>query len=196
MAALEPLGFRVVLAEYPGYGARGGRLSERSLVADARETVRLAAGDFPGPLYVWGESLGAGVATGVVADCSLPVDGVALITPFTSLPDMAVAVYRLPFLRPFVRDRYDSVANLRSFQHPVAILVSERDELIPAEQGQALYDSLSTRKRLWEFPGAGHNTWPAGADEGWWAEVAAFLEPPASAGASLPQPPPAAHRAG
>jgi alpha-beta hydrolase superfamily lysophospholipase len=191
VAALVPLGFRVVLAEYPGYGAREGELNEATLVTDARETVRLAARDFPAPLYVWGESLGSGVATGVAggvaADPSLPVKGLALITPFSSLPDMAVAVYRLPFLRPFVRDQYDSVANLRGFHQPVAILVSERDELIPREQGQALYDTLATKKRMWTFEGAGHNTWPAGAGERWWAEVAAFLEAPADARASHPQ---------
>jgi pimeloyl-ACP methyl ester carboxylesterase len=194
LAALEPLGFRVVLAEYPGYGPREGELSEASLVADAVTTVRLAAGDFPGPLYVWGESLGAAVASAVAADPGLPVEGLALITPFTSLPDMAQAVYRLPFLRPFVRDRYDSVAHLRGFRQPVAVLVSERDELIPEEQGKALYDSLQTEKRLWVFEGAGHNTWPAGASESWWAEVATFLEVSALP-TSLPEPP-TAHQPG
>jgi alpha-beta hydrolase superfamily lysophospholipase len=176
VAALEGLGFRVLLAEYPGYGARDGRLSEASLVADAEETVQRAARDFGGPLYVWGESLGSGVATAVVADPSLPVDGLVLITPFTSLADMAQAVYGPLPVRWLVRDRYDNVANLRGAQMPVAILVAERDELIPPHQAQALYDSLTTRKRLWIWPGAGHNTWPARAGAPWWREVAAFLE--------------------
>ena len=39
--ALVPLGFRVVLAEYPGYGPRTGAVSEATLVADAEKTVML-----------------------------------------------------------------------------------------------------------------------------------------------------------
>lgn len=46
--ALEARGFRVVLAEYPGYGGRPGELSEKSLVADARLTVLLARKAFGG----------------------------------------------------------------------------------------------------------------------------------------------------
>ena len=176
VAALEPLGFRVLLAEYPGYGAREGRPSERALVADARSTFGLVREQFGGPVYVWGESLGCGVATAVAADPSLEVDGLALITPFSSLPDIAQAVYRFPPVRWFVRDRYDSVANLQGFEQPVAVLVAGRDELIPRDQPQRLYDSLTTEKRMWVFEGAGHNTWPPWPEEPWWAEVAGFLE--------------------
>jgi hypothetical protein len=41
-AALTPLGLRVILAEYPGYGPRPSTLSERSMVPDAAETIALA----------------------------------------------------------------------------------------------------------------------------------------------------------
>ena len=182
VAALEPLGFRVLLAEYSGYGAREGRPSERALVADARSTFRLAREQFGGPVYVWGESLGCGVATAVAADPSLEVDGLALVTPFSSLPDMAQAVYRFPPVRWLVRDKYDSVANLQEFEKSVAVLVAGRDELIPRDQPQRLYDSLAAEKRMWVFEGAGHNTWPAWPEEPWWGEVAGFLEGGSSGG--------------
>ena len=173
--ALEPLGFTVVLAEYPGYGPRDGRLSERSLVADARATVRRAEQDFGGPVYVWGESLGCGVATAVAADPSLAVEGLVLITPFTNLPELAQAVYWGLPIGWLVRDQYDSVANLSSFRRAVALVVAEQDELMPRAQAEALYAGLTTRKKMWVFPDAGHNTWPAAATETWWREVASFL---------------------
>ena len=175
LAALEPLGFRVILAEYPGYGARPGQPGEQALVSDARALVELAARDSSGPLYVWGESLGCGVATAVAADPSLPVDGLALITPFTNLPDLAQSVYWYFPAKWIVRDRYDSVANLRDFRKPVAVLVAGSDEIIPFEQAEELYDSLAAPKRLWVFAGAGHNTWPASPQQAWWSEVASFL---------------------
>jgi alpha-beta hydrolase superfamily lysophospholipase len=175
VSALERLGFTVVLAEYPGYGSRQGRLSERALVADAKATARLAARDFGGPLYVWGESLGCGVASAVAADSGLPVDGLALITPFASLPEVAQALYWFVPVKWLVRDKYDSIKNLRRFEKPVAILVAGKDELIPGEHGQAIYDSLTTRKKMWVFEDSGHNTWPASPEEKWWQEVADFV---------------------
>ncbi len=176
MAALEPLGFRVVLAEYPGYGAREGKPTEETLMNDARNTVVAAERDFGGPVYLWGESLGCGVAAGLAADPDLPVEALALITPFTTLPDLAQALYWFLPVRWLVRDQYDNVANLKGFEKPVALLVAERDELMPRAQADALYESLTTQKRMWVFPGAGHNTWPVSPQETWWQEVAVFLE--------------------
>jgi pimeloyl-ACP methyl ester carboxylesterase len=173
--ALERLGFQVVLAEYLGYGAREGQRSERALIDDAETTIRWAERDFGGPLYLWGESLGCGVATALAADPTLPVEGLALITPFTSLPDMAQAIYRFYPARWLVRDRYDSIANLQGFRGPVAILVAGNDELVPGEQAERLHDSLNTKKKMWVFEDAGHNTWPAGPEESWWQEVTDFL---------------------
>ena len=48
-AALTQLGLRVILAEYPGYGPRGGLLGEESLVNHAGQTVALAKPMDTGP---------------------------------------------------------------------------------------------------------------------------------------------------
>lgn len=175
LVALESLGFRVILAEYPGYGARPGRPGEPALVADAKAVVKVAERDLTGPLYIWGESLGCGVATAVAADPSIPVEGLVLLTPFANLPDLAQSVYWYFPAKWLVRERYDSIANLRGFDKPVAILVAGKDEIIPTEQAQELYDSLASRKRLWVFPDSGHNTWPTSPQETWWSEVVDFI---------------------
>jgi uncharacterized protein len=172
--ALGPLGYRVLLAEYPGYGARTGSLGEQSLVADATATVRLLTKEFPGPLYVWGESLGCAVATGVAAEKSLVVDGLVLITPWRNLPDLAQSIYWFLPARWLVKDRYDNVANLNEFKNPVAVLMADQDEIIPNHQTFAFYEAIHPPKRLWVFKNAGHNSWPISPREKWWLEVAAF----------------------
>jgi pimeloyl-ACP methyl ester carboxylesterase len=111
----------------------------------------------------------------VAADSGLPVEGLALITPFVSLPEVAQALYRFVPVKWLVRDKYNSIKNLGRFEKPVAILVAGKDELIPAEHGRAIYDSLTTRKRMWVFEDSGHNTWPASPEETWWQEVADFV---------------------
>ncbi|PIP06198.1 MAG: hypothetical protein COX51_09385 [Syntrophobacteraceae bacterium CG23_combo_of_CG06-09_8_20_14_all_50_8] len=52
VTALGLLGYRVILAEYPGYGLREGKLGEVSFVNDAQVTVRLASEKYEGPI-IW-----------------------------------------------------------------------------------------------------------------------------------------------
>lgn len=168
--------FRVILAEYPGYGGRPGRPSEKTLVEDARQTLRLAHQAFGSPLYVWGESLGAGVSAAAVADPSLTVDGLVLLTPWDTLANVAQTHY--PFLpKALLLDTFDSIKNLRDFKSPIAVLISELDEVIPQERGWALYQALPEKKRAWLFPGAKHSNWPSSPRERWWNEVFTFLGP-------------------
>ncbi len=170
-AALERLGYRVLLAEYPGYGGRPGEPSETVLVADARETVEKAYREFGEPIFLWGESLGCGVVSGVLAQSSVPIAGAVLLTPWSSLPDLAQRLYWFLPARWLVKDKFDNVANLKAYRGRVAVVLAGRDEVIPLPLGQRLYESLAGTKRRWVFEGAGHNNWPADPAESWWGEV-------------------------
>lgn len=173
--ALAPLGYRVVLAEYPGYGGRPGGVGERHFVEDAKATVRRTLAAFGGPLFLVGESLGCGVAAAVAADPAIPVEGVVMITPWDSLPAVAETLsWHLP-IRRLVRDKYDNVRHLQTYAKPVAVVLAECDEIIPRKNSMRLYESLTAPKRLWVFAGAGHNSWPAGPNETWWREVMDFV---------------------
>ena len=179
MHYLEPLrrlGYQVVLLEYPGYGPRPGRPGERPLVADALRATRAALKEFQGPFFAWGESLGSGVAAHMAGALGNEFAGVVLITPWNRLPELAQCHY--PFLpaKWLVRDRYDNLANLQDFPGPIAILVAGEDDVIPPRHARRLYDGLPGPKRLWQFPQAGHNSWPSAPEAAWWEEVARFLE--------------------
>jgi len=175
IAALEGRGYRVVLLEYPGYGGRPGELSERSFVADARRAAYRAHQEFGGPLYVWGESLGCGVASALAADPDLRPRGVVLITPWDSLANEAKVHYPWLPVRLLLHDIYDNAANLAHYAGPVAVLIADRDEVIPNRLTARLYHSLSSPKRLWTFTDAGHNDWPSHPHAAWWDEVVAFM---------------------
>lgn len=173
--ALAPLGYRVILAEYPGYGGRSGSPSEASLTADAKATVELAYEEYGTPIYLWGESLGCGVVAAVAAEAEVPIGGVILITPWESLPKLAQSIYWFFPARWLVRDQFDNAANLAGYDGPVAVLLAEKDEVIPVQHGQRLYDALTSDKRLWVFEGAGHNSWPIASQEDWWQEVMDYV---------------------
>ena len=174
--ALVTLGYRVLLAEYPGYGGREGKPSESVFVADARETIKLINQEFGNPIYVWGESLGSAVVASAVSDSRLSVDSIMLITPWDSLPNLAQTLYTFLPVRWLVLDQFDSVKNLKSFKGNVGILIAGKDEVVPAKLGNNLYNLLSNpNKKLWLLENAGHNDWLDYINNFWWQEVIDFL---------------------
>jgi hypothetical protein len=173
--ALARLGLRVILAEYPGYGPRPGKLGEESLVADAAATIALARQRHAGPLLVGGESLGAGVAAAAVAKDPASIAGLLLITPWDRLENVARFHYPWAPVGWLLRDRYDSAANLAPFGGRTVVVVAEHDSIVPARFGIALHGALKEPKRLLTIAGADHNDWPDRVDAAWWRGVVDFL---------------------
>jgi pimeloyl-ACP methyl ester carboxylesterase len=167
-------GWQVYLFEYPGYGARPGEPSEEGIKSAATEAVQALLTEDDRPLYLLGESLGSGVATYLASRLSAQVAGVLLVTPFTSLTDVASHHYALLPVRALLNERYDSVSALKHYDGPVAFLVAGNDEIVPAELGRKLYDSYRGPKWLREQPGAGHNTLDFNPTAAWWHDVVEF----------------------
>ena len=158
---LLQLGLRVIVAEYPGYGARPpGSRREAALAAEAKTLTADVRRHFDGPVVLLGESLGAAMAAAVAGDPSIAVAGVVMITPWHDLA--AVGRVHYPWLPVglLLRDRFDNAAALRAYRGPIVVVTAAADEIIPATEGRRLFQSLATpRKRLHELPGAHHNDW-------------------------------------
>jgi pimeloyl-ACP methyl ester carboxylesterase len=174
-AALGRLGVRVILAEYPGYGPRDGPVGEGPMVDDAARSIELAYRQYGAPLWVVGESLGAGVAAAAVARRPDAVAAVMLITPWDRLEHVAQHHYPWLPVSWLLRDRYDSAAYLTAFERPVLVVVAEHDDIVPARFGRALHDALRGPRRLVVISKAGHNDWTARVDAAWWQQVVDYL---------------------
>lgn len=163
----------VYVLEYPGYGARGGSPSQTSWLAAGEEALASLP---PGkPVYVISESIGAGVAAHLAKTQPAAVSGLVLIVPYDSLP--ALAQSKMPLLLPylFLRDRYEPARWLKDYRGPIVVVLAERDEIIPPEFGQRLFDSYAGPKQLQIIPGASHNEAAEQAPE-WWREKISFLQ--------------------
>jgi len=174
-SALHGLGLRVILAEYPGYGPRDGALGESSLVADAERSIVAAHDLYGAPLLLIGESLGAAVAAAATARRPGLVAGLLLLTPWDRLESVARFHYPMLPVQWLLRDRYDSVAGLASFDRPILVVVAAGDQIVPARFGIALHQGLPGPKRLAVIEGADHNDWFDRVDKAWWREAIAFL---------------------
>lgn len=173
--ALVPLGWRVILAEYPGYGPRTGKLGEASLVSDAKETVELVHRQYGEPLLVVGESLGSAVAAAAGAQHQGLVAGLLLVTPWDRLSQVGSHHYPWLPVKWLLRDQYDTLKTLTKFDRPVVVAIAEQDTIVPARLGTALYDGLEGPKLLVNITGSDHNDWPDRVDSAWWRTAVAFL---------------------
>jgi pimeloyl-ACP methyl ester carboxylesterase len=168
--------WQVYLFEYPGYGARPGKPSETDIKAAATDAIAELLAQDASPVYLVGESLGSGVATYLAGAFGQQIAGILLVTPFTSLTDVASEHYGFLPVRTLLSERYDSLNALEGYQGPVAFLLAGNDEIVPAALGRRLYESYGGPKWLQEEPGAGHNSLSLEPSQSWWSEVAQFWQ--------------------
>ncbi len=167
----------VSVLEYPGYGFREGRPSEKAIFDGALRAIEplIESMESPDRLFLLGESLGSGVATRVAKAFPDSIDGLLLVTPFTDLA--AVGRFHFPYLpvRLLLRDRYDNVKQLRDYRGPVVVVVAGQDGVVPARFGRELYEGYQGPKRLKELSEADHNTLLHFADDAFWQDTINFL---------------------
>jgi len=167
--------WEVFLFEYPGYGARQGTPSEANFKTSATQALESLLAADSRPVFILGESLGSGVASYLAANFPQQIAGLLLVTPFSSLTD--VAAHHYPFLpvRMMLSERYNSREALSHYRGPVGFLLAGRDEVVTTELGRQLYDSYAGPKWLRVEAHAGHNTLPYNPDAPWWGEASTFL---------------------
>jgi uncharacterized protein len=151
-------GYRVVIVEYPGHGRRHGERTMKAARAASREAISGALAQWRGPLYLVGESLGAGMAAQAVRGNEAAVAGVVLITPWDSLADVAAEQYPVFPVRWMLHDTFDSVAAVSRYEGPLVIVGAQRDELIPVAHARR-FASEHDHARLMLLPAAGHDDW-------------------------------------
>lgn len=149
-------GFGVLMMSWRGYSGSGGSPSEAANYADARVAYDrlIAHGLKPGDIFLYGESLGSGVATYLATQ--VPVAGVVLDAPFTSIPDVGADQYPFLPVRFLMTERYDSAGRIARVNAPLLIMHGARDRVVPVAMGRRLAELAREPKRFVEFPLGGH----------------------------------------
>ena len=134
--ALSKRGVAVVSLEYPGYdGADGSptfdELNE-SAIAVYDWLARECAADRPALVGV-GYSMGGGIIAELTRH--RPLDGLALLSTYTSIADMA---NRFALPTSLVRLPFDTLARVESFSGPVFVQHGLKDSVIPFRYGLRL----------------------------------------------------------
>ncbi|KAI0467211.1 Alpha/Beta hydrolase protein [Xylaria cf. heliscus] len=163
---------------------KGLRLDSAAAIEWISRMHQQASGDdpksprSPAQIVLWGQSIGCGVATNLAAEKTMPenvrLNSLILETPFTSIRAMLEVLYPqkwLPYkyLWPFLRNHLDSWKNLKLIADTygteasapeVLIVQAAKDELVPPELSQKLYDrcvEVQLPVRRISVDGAFHN---------------------------------------
>lgn len=179
IAQFHRLGLSVLIFDYRGYGASEGRPSEAGTALDARAAWRWLAeeGHAPDEVVLFGRSLGAAVAAELAA--ALGEEGVSpgaviLESPFRSVPKLGQRLYPFLPVRWLARLEYDVERHAARIAAPLLVVHSRDDEVIPFDEGEAVFAAAAEPKTLLVIRG-GHNTGFFDSEPDYSAGIDAFL---------------------
>ena len=175
------LGVNIFIFDYRGYGRSEGSPSERGMYIDADAALEYlrSRGDIDlNNLILFGRSLGCAVAVEMAT--RYPAKALILESPFTSVDAMARRIRPLLmwFVPPrwIVGSRFDSLAKIGGIQSPVMILHGSRDDIVPIDMAQDMFDAANEPKRFYAIQGASHNDTYLVGGERYFAALKEFIE--------------------
>ena len=172
----RPPNAALLVVDYPGYGASGGRATEAGMyeAADLGYDALVSRPDVDRHrVYVYGRSLGSAAATHTAA--THEVAGLILESPFTSARGMAAQHYRL-FPRFLVRLQLDNVGAMPRIHCPTLIFHGTADMLVPIKMGHEVAAAAGGPVEFVMIEGAGHNdTYDMGGNA-YKTKLAAFVK--------------------
>jgi fermentation-respiration switch protein FrsA (DUF1100 family) len=170
MKPFTRMGVAVLLVEYPGYGRSAGSPNQESITEaflSAYDLLTVRQDIDRSRIVLLGRSLGGGAVCALAA--ARPTKALILMSTFTNVRSFAVR-YLVP--KFMVRDPFDNLAVITSYDGPILIIHGKHDTIIPFSHGKKLHDAAPKSKFI--AYDAGHNDcppdWPV-----FWNDVESFL---------------------
>lgn len=151
-----------LLLNYRGYGISEGTPGEKELFSDALaafDVVTANRSEEKGvqipKIFVMGRSLGSGVAAYVAANRK--VDGIILVTPFSSLTAVAGSRYPLLPVSLLLQHRFPSEKYAKDFTAPSLVLYGGKDRTVPPSDTEKLLQHIAGPTKVIYIESAEHN---------------------------------------
>lgn len=159
---LTSRGYRVVLAEYPGYGARRTETRREDVfVKDALDVLGEVHTKWPGRLTVVGEGgTGSTIAAKVVGSTPLKVSRLILVSPWESR--LATAEDNIPWIpsTSLLKEHYELGGALDNYFGVVEVVVPAMEPRRAYEGALNVFKRLRDKpKRIWWLSGATVADW-------------------------------------
>jgi len=149
-------GYAYLIPEYYGYSNGVEEPSHQLIKKDVENVIQFIKDKNFKSVIVIGESIGTGMA---VYHASLsPPDKILLVSPFSSVLDIARKKFWFYPVSILVDNAFDNVDLLSKYSGYVTIVHGDKDEVIDLSLGKKLFESLSSvKKKFVTIKGSGHN---------------------------------------
>ena len=154
----QRLQVNLFIFDYRGYGRSQGTPTEKGTYLDARAALQYLVerpGVDPDQIVYFGRSLGSAVAV-ELAVARTP-RGLVLVSPFSSVREMAKLAVPFPAVGWLVRNHYPTISRMPNVQVPLLVVHGNLDETIPIAQGRKLFEAANQPKTFLVLTGAAHN---------------------------------------
>ncbi|MBM7061883.1 alpha/beta hydrolase [Pseudomonas sp. UL073] len=146
----------IYLLHYRGFGGSAGAPSEAAIQRDAQALFDQVYASHREVTLV-GRSLGSGVAVHLASE--RPAARLVLVTPYSSVLELAQQQFPYFPVRWLLRDRFESWRYATHIRVPTLLIAAEHDEVIPRASTERLYRHFATGvATLRVIPDVGHNS--------------------------------------
>ncbi len=172
---MSELDANVLIVDYRGYGFSEGKPDEKGIYIDAKAAIDYITSQREIPehrIVLFGRSLGGAVA--IDAAQGMNFAGVVVMSTIRSGRQMAKDI-GLGFLAPLVKGRFASKSKIRKVNVPLLSFHGDADDIVPVQQGIAIYEAAIGPKEMFIIKGAGHNDIFEVAGDQFWQPFKEFL---------------------
>lgn len=153
---LEKTNHSILFVEYTGYSNDSKNPSKDAILQNVQDTISFIKQKNYSKTILVGESLGSGAASYHAS--LVKVDNLLLITPFSSITDVAKKTYSSYPVSILVHQNFDNIKYLEKYQNNVSIFHGSNDKVIPLSLSQKLFDSIQSKsKEFYLYENYGHN---------------------------------------
>ncbi|MXO91525.1 alpha/beta hydrolase [Pontixanthobacter aquaemixtae] len=175
MGEVQQAGYGVLLVEYRGYGGNAGEPSEEGFYRDGRAALAwLKAQGYQGQdIVLAGNSIGSGTAVQMASE--VDARALILVSPLTSVPDVAAEQAKFLPVRLLLRDQFANADKIGNLAMPILLQHGTGDRVVPFSHAEKLA-GLAKNVSLEDYPGVGHELAylpaPQDAQIAWLAKLA------------------------
>ena len=176
-------GYGVFIFDYRGFGKSEGKLNQANFYEDASSALDFLITKMnipPNDIILFAHSLGnAALIQTALTYNDLPFKALIMQSPFTNTPDMAASFFMgedykqnsltrkllSAVFRPLLANKlFDNISKIEQMKHPVFMLYSRQDMLIPWQMSDALFKKAPKGSENFISPYGGHNDFEWGVD--------------------------------
>jgi fermentation-respiration switch protein FrsA (DUF1100 family) len=153
----ESLKINFFIIDYRGFGKSTGNINEDGLYKDAKGAYQylIQRGFQKENIIVLGRSIGSGIAIDLASKNT--INTLILESPFFDFETLAKSKVSIPIKSQY---KFHNMDKINSIKCPILFMHGEKDNLIPANNSQKLYNVFTGKKELLLIPTGGHNNLP------------------------------------